>query len=193
MGATAMPMLTTLGCIRTWTPRAPASCKPSTPASSAHAELWAGGIQWAAAGQAETSSARPATATAVTRTDLRRHAATIACRRGREGRDCSEGLAGRDCSEGGDGCGGREGRDCSRGGDGCAGPEGQDCSEGGDGWDCCGGGEGWDCSGGRDCRAAAPRRVGELGGLRCRAVVLDRIEPPVGRGERAGTPHAGCG
>src|SRR5580658_1075978 len=86
MGAMATPVLTTSGCRRAWMPRAPPACRPSTSASSAHAELGAWAIQWAAAGQTETSRARPATAAGTTRTDLLRNAAAIADRhRGRDG------------------------------------------------------------------------------------------------------------
>ena len=92
MGATATPVLTTSGCSLAWRPRAPPACRPSTSASSAHAELGAWAIQWAAAGQTETSRARPATAAATTRTDLLRNAAAIASRHRGRGRTGGPGL-----------------------------------------------------------------------------------------------------
>src|SRR5580692_8675854 len=92
MGATATPELTTSGCIRAWMPRAPPACKPSTSAWSAHAELGARAIKWAAVGQAQTSRATPTATATADRTDLLRNAeATAGSRHSRDvraGRDC---------------------------------------------------------------------------------------------------------
>ena len=129
----------------------------------------------------------------------RRASAGRGCCGSRAGSAGRRASAGRGCCARRDGSGERGGCCAGRGGC-CAGQDGsagRDCcvdreeSAGRGGSAGCGDSAGRVCDAGpagserRDCRAAPPRRVGELGGLRCRAIVLDRIEPPVGRGDRA--------